>query len=75
MPVCYTENVEHLTDKQLEKISDVLVAIGEVLFASFVARSFFGIETNNLFMLSLGLILSLLCFGLSITLVRRVKEV
>lgn len=62
-----------LTDSQLNKISDILVVIGEVLFASVVVRFFVGIDRPNILMLSLGTIITITCWTSSVFIVRRVK--
>lgn len=63
-----------LTDSQLEKISDILVVIGEVLFISFVIRFFVGFDKPNVLVIILGSILTIICWVFSVIIVRRVKR-
>lgn len=63
-----------LTDSQLEKISDILVVIGEVLFISFVIRFFVGFGKPNILVIILGSILTIVCWVFSVIIVKRVKR-
>lgn len=63
-----------LVDSQLSKISDILVVIGEVLFASIIVRFFVGVDKPNLLMLSLGTIITITCWTSSVFIVRGVKH-
>lgn len=63
-----------LTDSQLEKISDILVVIGEVLFISFVIRFFVGFDKPNILVIILGSILAIVCWVFSVIMVKRVKR-
>lgn len=46
-----------LTNSQLDKFSDILIAIGQVVFASIILPSFFGLDTVKSEVLPSGLVL------------------
>jgi len=66
--------IETLTYAQLDKFADILIAIGQVFFASIVVPFFFGLEKVDLALIPSGISLSLGSWILSVLLVREVKK-
>ena len=63
-----------LTETQLNKFSDILVVIGEVLFASTVIPTVFGIENLDPDVLPSGLTITLFSWFYSIYILRERKK-
>lgn len=64
----------NLTNSQLNKLSEVLVAMGEVLFASLVVPFFIGIDNIHFIVVILGIISTSSCWITSIVIVRRIRK-
>lgn len=62
------------TDSQLYQLSNILVVVGEVLFASVVIPFFFGVDKLELNKVLSGVILTYLSWVFSLYFVRNVKR-
>jgi len=63
-----------LTDSQLDKLSDLLISIGQVLLASVVIPFFFGIDRIESTVIPSGVVLMLGSWVLSLLVIRKVKK-
>ncbi len=63
-----------LTDLQLQKISDILVIVGEVIFALIVIPYFLDISKKDTKVLFLGLLLTLINWLLSVIMIKKINK-
>lgn len=65
---------ELLTDSQLDKLADIMIAAGQVFFASIVVPFFFGLDNINPDLIPSGVALTLSAWLLSIFIIKRVSK-
>ena len=67
--------MEHLlNDSQLDKLSDILIVIGQVFFASIVVPFFFGLDRVESDVIRSGIALMLGSWIVSVLIVKRMRK-
>ena len=63
-----------LADLQLEKLADIFIFIGQIVFASTVIPFFVQVDRSNPLMLPSGWSISIICWTIGLLIVGRVKR-
>lgn len=65
---------QFFSDSQLDKLSDILIAIGQILFASIIVPSLFGLDKIEPGVIPSGLALMLGSWIFSLWVIREVEK-
>lgn len=63
-----------LTNLQLEKFADIIIIVGQVIFASTVIPFFVGVDKPDSSMLLSGWTITIACWVVSLIMVGRIKK-
>ena len=63
-----------LTDVQLEKLTDIFIIIGQIIFASTVVPFFIEVDKPDPIMLTSGWSISIICWTIGLLIAGRIKE-